>query len=51
MTALQRLADIRPERTPRSVDEEDFDVDTTCGFNRTFFANWSTHITGVQPLN
>ena len=29
----------------------EFNVDTTCGFRRTFYANWSTHITAVQPLN
>ena len=29
----------------------EFNVDTTCGFNRTFYANWSTHITGVTPLS
>lgn len=24
--------------------------DTTCGYTRTFLANWSTHITGITPL-
>ncbi len=24
-------------------------ADTTCGFTRTFLANWSTHITGLSP--
>lgn len=27
----------------------EFNVDTTCGYNRSFYANWSTHITGVTP--
>lgn len=26
-----------------------FSLDTTCGFTRTYFANWSTHITGYTP--
>jgi hypothetical protein len=26
-----------------------FNADTTCGFTRTYFANWSTHITGYTP--
>lgn len=26
-----------------------FNLDTTCGFTRTYFANWSTHITGYTP--
>jgi hypothetical protein len=25
-------------------------ADTTCGYTRTFLANWSTHITGIEPL-
>ncbi|HET7900624.1 MAG TPA: hypothetical protein VFL59_05510 [Candidatus Nanopelagicales bacterium] len=33
-----------------SCTDAEFAVDTTCGFNRTFFANWSTHITAVSPL-
>jgi hypothetical protein len=28
----------------------EFNVDTTCGYNRSFYANWSTHITGISPL-
>ncbi|MCZ3387647.1 MAG: hypothetical protein LH645_00650 [Actinomycetia bacterium] len=28
----------------------EFNVDTTCGYNRSFYANWSTHITGITPL-
>ncbi len=28
----------------------EFNVDTTCGYTRTFYANWSTHITGITPL-
>jgi hypothetical protein len=28
----------------------EFAVDTTCGYNRSFYANWSTHITGITPL-
>ncbi|MFL6070958.1 MAG: hypothetical protein ACJ72Y_06710 [Actinomycetes bacterium] len=31
-----------------SLDE--FAVDTTCGYTRTFYANWSTHITAVRPV-
>jgi hypothetical protein len=27
----------------------EFALDTTCGYNRTFYANWSTHITAVAP--
>jgi hypothetical protein len=29
--------------------EAEFTLDTTCGYNRTFYANWSTHITSVSP--
>jgi hypothetical protein len=31
-----------------SIDE--FSIDTTCGYTRTFYANWSTHITAVRPV-
>jgi hypothetical protein len=34
----------------RCTDAE-FAADTTCGYRRTFYANWSTHITGVTPLS
>jgi hypothetical protein len=34
----------------RCTDAE-FAVDTTCGYRRTFYANWSTHITAVAPLS
>jgi hypothetical protein len=33
----------------RCTDAE-FAADTTCGYRRAFYANWSTHITGVTPL-
>jgi hypothetical protein len=38
------------EYTASTCTGAEFNVDTTCGFRRTFFANWSTHITAVQPL-
>lgn len=25
-------------------------VDSTCGYTRTFLANWSTYVTGIKPL-
>ena len=28
----------------------EFAVDTTCGYTRSFYANWSTHITAVRPV-
>jgi hypothetical protein len=34
----------------RCMDAE-FAADTTCGYRRTFYANWSTHITGITPLS
>ena len=37
------------EWTASSCTDAEFAVDNTCGFRRTFFANWSTHITGVNP--
>jgi hypothetical protein len=39
------------EYTASRCTVAEFTVDTTCGYERTFFANWSTHITGVQPLS
>ncbi len=38
------------EYTASRCTVAEFDVDTTCGYNRTFYANWSTHITAVTPL-
>jgi hypothetical protein len=28
----------------------EWNLDPTCGYTRTFLANWSTHITGIRPL-
>ena len=28
---------------------DEFSVDSTCGFTRTFFANWSTRVFAVKP--
>jgi hypothetical protein len=39
------------EYTASRCTVAEFNVDTTCGFHRSLFANWSTHITGIQPLN
>jgi hypothetical protein len=33
----------------QSCTSAEFNLDTTCGYTRTFYANWSTHITGVTP--
>ena len=38
------------EYTPSSCSVAEFNVDTTCGYTRTFYANWSTHITAIAPL-
>ena len=38
------------EYTASSCTDTEFATDTTCGYRRTFYANWSTHITGVAPL-
>ncbi|HET7432125.1 MAG TPA: hypothetical protein VFJ89_11515 [Nocardioides sp.] len=38
------------EYTASRCTDAEFAVDTTCGFRRTFYANWSTHITGIRPL-
>lgn len=38
------------EYTAQSCSDAEFAVDTTCGYTRTFYANWSTHITAVRPL-
>jgi hypothetical protein len=27
----------------------EFAIDDTCGYNRSFYANWSTHITSIRP--
>jgi hypothetical protein len=37
------------EWTASRCTDAEFAVDNTCGFRRSFFANWSTHITGVNP--
>lgn len=39
------------EYTAQSCSIAEFSVDTTCGYTRTFYANWSTHITSVKPLS
>ena len=39
------------EYTASRCTDAEFAVDTTCGYRRTFYANWSTHITGVTPLS
>ncbi|MFZ0324507.1 MAG: hypothetical protein WAN48_10290 [Actinomycetes bacterium] len=39
------------EYTPSSCTDAEFSVDTTCGYTRSFYANWSTHITAVRPLS
>jgi hypothetical protein len=39
------------EYTASRCTDAEFAVDTTCGYERTFYANWSTHITGVTPLS
>jgi hypothetical protein len=33
-----------------SVAEWNADSTSTCGYTRTFVANWSTHVTGIKPL-
>jgi hypothetical protein len=38
------------EYTASRCTDAEFAVDTTCGYRRTFYANWSTHITAVRPL-
>jgi hypothetical protein len=38
------------EYTPSRCTVAEFDLDTTCGYTRTFYANWSTHITAVAPV-
>jgi hypothetical protein len=39
------------EYIPSRCTDAEFAVDTTCGYRRTFYANWSTHITAVAPLS
>ena len=39
------------EYIPSTCTVAEFNLDSTCGFRRTFLANWSTHITGVRPLS
>ncbi len=39
------------EYTASRCTDAEFAVDTTCGYRRTFYANWSTHITAVRPLS
>jgi len=39
------------EYTASQCSVAEFADDTTCGYNRTFYANWSTHITAVAPPN
>jgi hypothetical protein len=39
------------EYTASRCTDAEFAADTTCGYRRTFYANWSTHITAVTPLN
>ena len=36
------------EYVNQSCTSAEFNADTTCGFTRTFYANWSTHITGLS---
>ncbi len=38
------------EYTAQTCTVAEFNIDTTCGYTRTFYANWSTHITAVNPL-
>lgn len=38
------------EYTASQCTDAEFALDTTCGYRRSFYANWSTHITAVQPL-
>jgi hypothetical protein len=38
------------EYTASRCTDAEFAVDTTCGYRRSFYANWSTHITAVAPL-
>ncbi|MEA2581864.1 MAG: hypothetical protein QOE83_2756 [Actinomycetota bacterium] len=38
------------EYTAQRCTVAEFNVDTTCGYTRTFYANWSTHITSIKPL-
>jgi hypothetical protein len=39
------------EYTASRCTDAEFAADTTCGYRRSFYANWSTHITGVRPLS
>jgi hypothetical protein len=38
------------EYTASQCTDAEFAADTTCGYRRSFYANWSTHITAVRPL-
>ena len=38
------------EYTAQRCSIAQFNADPTCGYTRSFYANWSTHITGIAPL-
>ncbi len=40
---------IAAEYVGQSCTDAQFAADTTCGGTRTFYANWGTFITHVQP--
>jgi len=42
---------VASEYTPNRCTNREFNTDPTCGYTRSFYANWSTHITGIAPLN